>query len=111
MNKNSLDIIESNILSIGEEIAKLFHCIDNTFENGTYNESEDNTFNLKEIIDKISTTREEMHKQVDEIYSHKEYIFNNEEYNDYIEREKEINIVLNKEIIEDTHRYGGNTNK
>ena len=111
MNKNSLDIIESNILSIGEEIAKLFHCIDNTFENGTYNESEDNTFNLKEIIEKISTTREEMHKQVEEVYSHKEYAFNNEEYNDFIESEKEINIVLNKEINEDNNKYGGNANK
>ena len=110
MNKKSLDIIESNILSIGEEITKLFHCIDNTFENGTYNENEDNTFNLKEIIEKISTTREEMHKQVEEVYSHKEYAFNNEEYNDFIESEKEINIVLNKEINEDNNKYG-NTNK
>jgi len=111
MNKNLLDIIESNILSIGEEISKLFDCIDDKFENGTYDENEDNTFILNKIIEKISSTREEMHKQVDEIYSHKEYIFNNEEYNDYIEREKEINIVLNKEIIEDNHRHGGNINK
>ena len=111
MNKNLLDLIESNILSIGEEISKLFDCIDDKFENGTYDEIEDNTFNLNKIIEKISTTREEMHKQVDEIYSHKEYIFNNEEYNDYIEREKEINIVLNKEIIEDNLRHGGNINK
>ena len=111
MNKNLLDLIESNILSIGEEITKLFDCIDDKFENGTYDENEDNTFNLNKIIEKISTTREEMHKQVDEIYSHKEYIFNNEEYNDFIENEKEINIVLNKEMIEDNHKYGGNSNK
>ena len=52
-----------------------------------------------------------MHKQVEEVYSHKEYAFNNEEYNDFIESEKEINIVLNKEINEDNNKYGGNTNK
>jgi hypothetical protein len=66
---------------------------------------------LNKIIEKISTTREEMHKQVEEVYSHKEYAFNNEEYNDFIESEKEINIVLNKEINEDNNKYGGNTNK
>ena len=105
MNKNLLDI-ETDILSIGEEISKLFTFIDDTFENGKFDENEDN--NLNKILEKITKTREEMHKQVDEIYSHKDYPFNNAEYNDFIEREKEINIVFKKEIIDENNKHGGN---
>lgn len=90
---NSLDklrSIEMDVLGLGDKLATLFDQIHETLTGKIHNEANNKTFNLEDILNQITQTRENMHKQVEEIYTDKNYPLMNKIENDLIEKEHEV---------------------
>lgn len=90
---NSLDklrSIEMDVLGLGDQLSTLFDHIHGSLNGKIYSETNDKVFNLEDILNQITQTRENMHKQVEEIYTDKNYPLMNRIENDLIEKEHEI---------------------
>lgn len=89
----SLHSLEENVLKIGKEIGNLFNTIEKTLENNDI-DNNTNNFEFENILNLITTTKESLHKKVDELYSKKSYFYMNQLDNDIQEKElqkKQIN--------------------
>ena len=82
--------VEKDILKLGESIGELFTQIENTYNGDNYDEQTNATFNLDDILNKITQTKETMHKEVDKLYDMKSYPNLYKESNDNAERKKEL---------------------
>ena len=94
---NSLDklrTIEIDILSIGDKIAHLFDKIQDIYGGKSYDDTNDNTLNLEDVLKSISTTRENLHKEVEELYNVKNYPYKNKVSNEINEKDKQAKQIL-----------------
>ena len=94
---NSLDklrTIEIDILSIGDKIADLFDKIQDIYVGKSYDDINDNTLNLEEVLKSISTTRENLHKEVEELYNVNNYPYKNMVSNEINEKDKQAKQIL-----------------
>lgn len=94
---NSLDklrTIEIDILSIGDKIADLFDKIQDIYVGKSYDDTNDNTLNLEEVLKSISTTRENLHKEVEELYNVNNYPYKNMVSNEINEKDKQAKQIL-----------------
>ena len=94
---NSLDklrTIEIDILSIGDKIADLFDKIQDIYVGKSYDDTNDNTLNLEEVLKSISTTRENLHKEVEELYNVNNYPYKNKVSNEINEKDKQAKQIL-----------------
>ena len=94
---NSLDklrTIEIDILSIGDKIADLFDKIQDIYGGKSYDDTNDNTLNLEDVLKSISTTRENLHKEVEELYNVKNYPYKNKVSNEINEKDKQAKQIL-----------------
>ena len=94
---NSLDklrTIEIDILSIGDKIADLFDKIQDIYGGKNYDDTNDNTLNLEDVLKSISTTRENLHKEVEELYNVKNYPYKNKVSNEINEKDKQAKQIL-----------------
>ena len=92
---NSLDklrTIEIDILSIGDKIADLFDKIQDIYGGKSYDDTNDNTLNLEDVLKSISTTRENLHKEVEELYNVNNY--KNKVSNEINEKDKQAKQIL-----------------
>ena len=92
MNQRLEDLrnVEKDVLMLGELIGELFTQIENTYNGANYDEQKNATFNLDDILNKITQTKETIHKEVDRSYDLKSYPNLYKENNDYYERKKEL---------------------
>ena len=86
----SLHKLEKNVLTIGKEIGKIFATIENSIETNDYNAS----FDFEKTLDPITSTKEELHKKVDELYSKRSYFYMNQLDNDIQERENQKKQII-----------------
>ena len=94
---NSLDklrTIEIDILSIGDKIADLFDKIQDIYGGKSYDDTNDNTLNLEDVLKSISTTRENLHKEVEELYNVNNYPYKNMVSNEINEKDKQAKQIL-----------------
>ena len=94
---NSLDklrTIEIDILSIGDKIADLFDKIQDIYGGKSYDDTNDNTLNLEDVLKSISTTRENLHKEVEELYNVNNYRYKNKVSNEINEKDKQAKQIL-----------------
>lgn len=94
---NSLDklrTIEIDILSIGDKIADLFDKIQDIYGGKSYDDTNDNTLNLEDVLKSISTTRENLHKEVEELYNVNNYPYKNKVSNEINEKDKQEKQIL-----------------
>ena len=94
---NSLDklrTIEIDILSIGDKIADLFDKIQDIYGGNNYDDTNDNTLNLEDVLKSISTTRENLHKEVEELYNVNNYPYKNKVSNEINEKDKQAKQIL-----------------
>ena len=94
---NSLDklrTIEIDILSIGDKIADLFDKIQDIYVGKSYDDTNDNTLTLEEVLKSISTTRENLHKEVEELYNVNNYPYKNKVSNEINEKDKQAKQIL-----------------
>ena len=94
---NSLDklrTIEIDILSIGDKIADLFDKIQDIYGGKSYDDTNDNTLNLEDVLKSISTTRENLHKEVEELYNVNNYPYKNKVSNEINEKDKQAKQIL-----------------
>ena len=94
---NSLDklrTIEIDILSIGDKIADLFDKIQEIYGGKSYDDTNDNTLNLEDVLKSISTTRENLHKEVEELYNVNNYPYKNKVSNEINEKDKQAKQIL-----------------
>ena len=94
---NSLDklrTIEIDILSIGDKIADIFDKIQDIYVGKSYDDTNDNTLNLEEVLKSISTTRENLHKEVEELYNVNNYPYKNMVSNEINEKDKQAKQIL-----------------
>ena len=94
---NSLDklrTIEIDILSIGDKIADLFDKIQDIYVGKSYDDTNDNTLNLEDVLKSISTTRENLHKEVEELYNVNNYPYKNKVSNEINEKDKQAKQIL-----------------
>ena len=94
---NSLDklrTIEIDILSIGDKIADLFDKIQDIYGGKNYDDTNDNTLNLEDVLKSISTTRENLHKEVEELYNVNNYPYKNKVSNEINEKDKQAKQIL-----------------
>ena len=94
---NSLDklrTIEIDILSIGDKIADLFDKIQDIYGGKSYDDTNDNTLNLEDVLKSISTTRENLHKEVEELYNVNNYLYKNKVSNEINEKDKQAKQIL-----------------
>ena len=94
---NSLDklrTIEIDILSIGDKIADLFDKIQDIYAGKSYDDTNDNTLNLEDVLKSISTTRENLHKEVEELYNVNNYPYKNKVSNEINEKDKQAKQIL-----------------
>ena len=89
----SLHVLEDNVLKIGKEIGNLFNAIEKSLETNDI-DNNSNNFEFENVLNLITTTRENLHKKVDELYSKKSFFYMNQLDNDIQEKElqkKQIN--------------------
>lgn len=90
---NSLDKlrnIEIDILNIGDKISDLFEEIDSIYKGKHFEEPGNETLNFESVLTLITNTRENLHKEVEELYNVNNYPYLNKVSNGLSEREKEI---------------------
>lgn len=81
--------VEKDVLMLGEAIGELFTQIESTYNGGDYDEQKNATFNLDDILNKITKTKETMHKEVDRLYDMRSFPNLYRDNNDYYERKRE----------------------
>ena len=94
---NSLDklrTIEIDILSIGDKIADLFDKIQDIYGGKSYDDTNDDTVNLEDVLKSSSTTRENLHKEVEELYNVNNYPYKNKVSNEINEKDKQAKQIL-----------------
>ena len=90
---NSLDklrTIEIDILGIGDKIADLFDKIQDVYGGKNYEDTNDKTLNLEDVLASITSTRDNLHKEVEELYNVNNYPYMTKLSNDFNEKEKEV---------------------
>lgn len=86
----SLEGIEVEILNLGSQLAFLFQKIEGIYNRENYREKKEGIFNLKEILDKITKIKADLHTKVDEIYNQRSFPYSNKIHFDIEEKTKEL---------------------
>ena len=72
----------------------LFDKIQDIYGGKSYDDTNDNTLNLEDVLKSISTTRENLHKEVEELYNVNNYPYKNKVSNETNEKDKQAKQIL-----------------
>jgi hypothetical protein len=93
---DKLHTLENNIYTLGDKIYRILEKINSVLNGEDFTETNERNLNLEEIVKFIHTLKEDMHKQVEEVYKDKNFPHMTKSYNDILEQVNALNDIRSK---------------